>query len=554
LAVVAAALTPQAAEAQVLYGSIVGRVIDASNAVVPGATVRVTNKATSQARTGMTDESGNFSFPTLPGGIYEVVFSKEGFQAYTVGDVAVAVDQVVRVDATLRLGAVTETIQVTAESAALQTDRAEVRAEVVAKQLQDLPVPIGRNYQNLFIMVPGITPPENNHSVAANPARGLGFHSNGATRNANTIRIEGAMTNNLWLPHVAAYIPALEAIETVSVVTGSLDADQGLAGGMSANVQMKSGTNTLHGSLFEYHFDSALKARPYFLPAGERKPKAINNQLGGTLGGRIIRDKLFYFGSYEGEFDRQTGGRWLTVPTAAIRAGDMSASPSPIYDPFTGTASGAGRTPFANKLVPAAQVDPIVKKLIADLPLPTLPEALTNNFYASGPYTVSRHKTDGKVNFNPTSKLTFSGRLGWLHWDFNNPPAFGQLGGDGVNSAAGKMGKGSGNTHTITGSAAYVVGPSFIIDAYTGITLISAFSNPPRVDENLGRDYLGISGHEWNRARLWGLAAVQRDQLREHRQSGQRRRGRAVRRSELAGAEQRQRLLDKGVAQCALRR
>ena len=121
------------------------------------------------------------------------------------------------------------------------------------------------------------------------------------------------------------YIPALEAIETVSVVTGSFDADQGLSGGMSANVQMKSGSNELHGSLFGYHFDSALKARPYFLPANERKPKAINNQLGGTLGGRIIRDKLFYFGSYEGEFDRQTGGRLLTVPTAAIRAGNMAA-------------------------------------------------------------------------------------------------------------------------------------------------------------------------------------------------------------------------------------
>lgn len=494
LAVVAGALTPQAAEAQVLYGSIVGRVIDTSNAVVPGATVRVTNEATSQMRTGTTDESGNFSFSTLPGGIYEVVFSKEGFQAYTVTEVAVAVDQVVRVDATLRVGAVTETIQVTAESGALQTDRAEVRAEVVAKQLQDLPVPIGRNYQNLFVLVPGITPPENNHSVAANPARGLGFHSNGATRNANTIRIEGAISNNLWLPHVAAYIPALEAIEAVSVVTGSLDADQGLAGGMSANVQMKSGSNTLHGSLFEYHFDNALTARPYFLPAGERKPKAIDNQLGGTLGGRIIPDKLFYFGSYEGEFNRQTGGRLLTVPTAAIRAGDMSASPTPIYDPFTGTATGAGRTPFPNKVIPAAQVEPIVKKLIADLPQPTFPEVLTSNFYASGPYTVSRHKTDAKVNFNPTSKLTFSARLGWLHWDFDNPPAFGQLGGVGVNSAAGKMGKGHGDTHTITGSAAYVLTPTFILDGYTGITLISAFSNPPRVDENLGRDYLGIPG------------------------------------------------------------
>ena len=99
----------------------------------------------------------------------------------------------------------------------LQTDRADVRTEIPATQLENLPVPVGRNYQNLFVTVPGISPPENMHSVAVNPARGLGFSSNGTTRNANSIRIEGAISNNLWLPHVAAYVPALEAIESVSV-------------------------------------------------------------------------------------------------------------------------------------------------------------------------------------------------------------------------------------------------------------------------------------------------------------------------------------------------
>ncbi len=482
------------AAAQVLYGSIVGRVTDSTNAVVPGARVQVTHKETNQSRINFSNEVGNFNFPTLPSGTYDVVVGKAGFQTFTAREIAVAVDQVARVDVVLRVGDVTETVQVSAEAAVLQTDRAEVRTEVVSRQLQNLPVPIGRNYQNLFILVPGITPPENNHSVAANPSRGLGFHSNGTTRNANSIRIEGALANNLWLPHVAAYIPALEAIETVSVVTGSFDADQGLSGGMSANVQLKSGSNTLHGSLFGYHFDSALKARPYFLPAGQRKPKAINNELGGTLGGPIVRDKLFYFGSYEGEFDRQTGGRLLTVPTAAIRAGNMAASPNPIYDPFSGNADGSARIPFPGKIVPEALMEPIVKKLIADLPAPTFPEQLTNNFYASGPYTVSRRKVDAKVNFNPTDKLTLSGRLGWLHFDFDNPPALGSLGGDGVNSAAGKMGIGKGDTYTVTGSASYVFTPRFVMDTYTGITLIYSYSNPPRVDENLGLEYLGIPG------------------------------------------------------------
>ena len=140
-------------------------------------------------------------------------------------------------------------------------------------QLENLPVPVGRNYQNLFVTVPGISPPENMHSVAVNPARGLAFSSNGTTRNANAIRIEGAISNNLWLPHVAAYVPALEAIESVGVTTSTFDADQGLSGGMSANVLIKSGTNQFRGSAFEYFYDEALKSRPYFLPATEKKPR-----------------------------------------------------------------------------------------------------------------------------------------------------------------------------------------------------------------------------------------------------------------------------------------
>jgi hypothetical protein len=126
------------------------------------------------------------------------------------------------------------------------------------------------------------------------------------------------------------------------VVTGSFDADLGLSGGSAVNVQIKSGTNIPHGSAFEYHSDNAIKANPYFLPAGQRKPKAINNQFGGTFGGPIRKDRLFYFASYEGSYDRQTGSTILTVPTADIRAGDMSGSANPIYDRSPGPRMEAG--------------------------------------------------------------------------------------------------------------------------------------------------------------------------------------------------------------------
>jgi outer membrane receptor protein involved in Fe transport len=481
------------AAAQVRYGSIVVEVRDASGSAVPGADVTITQQGTNLTRSSVTTGAGQVTFASLPPGTYTVRVNLSGFKEFLTTDLAVAEDSVVRVGSMLQVGQVTDTITVSGAAAVLQTDRADVRTDIPAVQLQNLPVPVGRNYQNLFVTVPGISPPENMHSVAVNPARGLAFSSNGTTRNANTIRIEGAIANNLWLPHVAAYVPALEAIESVGVTTSTFDADQGLSGGMSANVLIKSGTNALHGSAFEYFYDEALKSRPYFLPASEKKPQASQHQFGGTLGGPIVRNKAFFFGSYQGTFDKQLAQRFGTVPTAAMRNGDFSASPTPIYDPLTGAANGSGRTAFSGNTIPRDRFDPIAMKLLADLPLPNQP-GLTDNYYATGNYTFDRHNIDAKVNFNPTNALGLVARVGWLGYEFRNPPMFDRLGGLPVNSTAAKAGTGLGDTYTFTGSASYVVTPTFLVDAYLGITTIGVNSEPDRLGENLGLDYLGIPG------------------------------------------------------------
>jgi outer membrane receptor protein involved in Fe transport len=488
-----ATLLPGLAHAQARYGSIVVEARDASGGAVPGADVTITQVGTNLSRSGATNSVGLVTFPTLPPGTYSVRVNLSGFKEYVTTDVVVSEDTVLRVNSQLEVGQVTDTVTVSAGAAVLQTDRADVRTEIPAVQLENLPVPVGRNYQNLFVTVPGISPPENMHSVAVNPARGLAFSSNGTTRNANSIRIEGAISNNLWLPHVAAYVPALEAIESVGVTTSTFDADQGLSGGMSANVLIKSGTNQLHGSAFEYFYNEALKSRPYFLPATERKPDASQHQFGGTLGGPIVRNKLFFFGSYQGTFDKQIAQRFGTVPTAGMRNGDFSASPTPIYDPQTGNANGTGRTPFQGNIIPRERWDAIALKLIAGLPLPNLP-GLADNYFASGEYTFDRHNVDAKVNYNPTNKLGIVGRIGWLDYEFRNPPMFGELGGLPVNQTAAKAGTGLGDTYTFTGSASYVLSPTFLIDSYVGITTIEVLSEPDRLDENLGLDFLGIPG------------------------------------------------------------
>lgn len=482
-------------QGQVLYGSIVGNVLDASNAPVPGASVKVVNKGTGVVREAVTNDVGSYNFPTVPSGSFDITVTKTGFQTATKQDVAVTINSVARADITLNVGQVTETVVVTAQAPDLQTDRAEVRTEITTKSLRDLPVPVGRNYQQLFRSIPGFTPPANAHSVPSNPSRSLQYNVNGASSSSNDVRVDGASQFNIWLPHVTAYTPALESIETVNVVTNNFDAEQGLAGGSSVNVQIKSGTNDVHGSGFWYHNNNNTKARPFFLPANQGKPKWVYNQLGGTVGGPIIRNKLFYFGSYEMTTDRQSAFRLLTVPTAAMRSGDLSESPTPIYDPMTGSPNGAGRTPFPNNIIPQDRISPISQRILSLYPLPNMgDDLLTQNYFASAPYGLNRHTGDGKITWNATEKLSMYARLSVLSYNMSNPESFGQGGGPGISSAGGNSGDGFGGTYSSTISGTYVLSPTFILDATFGYTLMDTNVEQSRLDENVGLDFLGIPG------------------------------------------------------------
>jgi hypothetical protein len=479
--------------AQILYGSAVGNVRDASDAAVAGATVTMTNTQTNQSRQTLTNETGAYSIPTLEPGIYSVRVAKEGFSVYTASNVQISINTVTRVDVALAVGAVTETINVSAQSTGLQTDRSEVRAEVNTTSLQNLPVPAGRNYQQLFRVLPGFRPPSNAHSVPTNPARALTFNVNGVSQSINNTRIDGAASNSPWLPHISSFVPTLDAIETVNVVTNSFDAEQGLAGGAAVNVQIRGGTNSLHGSLFEFHTNHHVKAKPFFLPAGQDKPKLVNNEFGGSLGGPIKRDKLFFFMSYEGNYNRELATRFGTVPTAAIKRGDMSESPRPIYDPSTGDANGANRTVFAGNIIPANRQSAIARKLADLTPLPNL-DGLANNYYAATSYIFDRHRADTKVNWNILPKWTAFGRFSINHYDMVNPEMFGAVGGPEISTAGGNPGAGTGNTYSFTGATTYVFKPNFIVDANFGWTLADTTVEQSRLDENLGRDFLGIPG------------------------------------------------------------
>ncbi len=485
------------ANAQVLYGSMVGNVVDNNGAAVPSATVKITNKATNQSRDAVTNSEGAYNFSTVQTGFYDITVSKTGFKTFTRSNQEVTLNNITRSDIALEVGAVSETVSVTADSVLLQTDRAEVRAELTSQTLQNLPIPPGRNYQQLLRALPGITPPNNAHSIPTNPSRALQYNVNGTNSSSNNVRIDGASQYNLFLPHVTAYVPSLEAIETVNVVTNNFDAEQGLAGGAAINVQIKSGTNKMHGSAFEYHDDNLTKARPWNLTpingVAQDKPKRVYNQFGGTLGGPIIKDKLFYFASFEGTNDRQLGARLLTLPTAEMRNGDLSGGGLGIYDPATGNAIGQNRTAFTGGIIPSNRIDPIAKLILKDLPLPNR-AGFTNNYYATAPYAFDRKTVDAKVNYNINEKFTTYGRFSFLTYKQLNPGALGPLDGVGTAPQGGNTGVGSGETYGMTVAGVYTVNTNFIIDANVGYTKQGTSSQQGFLDKKIGLDVLGIPG------------------------------------------------------------
>lgn len=517
LTFVLACVFSSSVHAQVLYGSIVGNVKDNNDAAVTGATVKIVNKATNQIRETTTNAEGGYNFSTVQTGTWEVSVSKSGFKSLTRSNVDVTLNNITRSDISLEVGQVSETVSVTADSTLLQTDRAEVRSELTSKTLLNLPIPPGRNYQQLFRTLPGITPPVNAHSVPTNPSRALQYNVNGTTSSSNNVRIDGASQYNIYLPHVTAYVPSLEAIETVNVVTNNFDAEQGLAGGAAVNVQIKSGTNKLHGSAFEYHDDNHTKARPWNLTpingVAQAIPKRVYNQWGGTIGGPIIKDKLFYFTSFEGTNDRQLGASLLTLPTAEMRNGDLSgAGGVGIYDPATGTPIGLNRTAFAGGIIPANRIDPIAKLILKDLPLPNR-AGFTNNFYATAPYAYDKKTIDTKINYNINSKFTTYGRFSFLDYDMTNPGALGPVEGVGV-GPGGNTGHGSGQTYGVTAAGVYTFSTNFIVDANVGYTKQGTSSQQGFLDQKIGLDVLKIPGtngtrdfeNGWPRFRISGFA------------------------------------------------
>ena len=488
--------------AQLLQGSISGNVSDASQAAVASAKVSATDENTGLTRAAVANSTGVYDIPVLPPGTYKLTINAPGFQTAVRTGVVVAAQTATRVDVMLNVGAVTESVQVAASATSLQTDRMDVRSELGSQQLSNLPVPIGRNYQNIFTTLPGFSPPQNSHSFSANGSRSLMFTVNGGNINSNETRVDGAGTRNFSATDVILYVPNLDSIDTVNVATNSLEADQS-AGGAYVNVTVKSGTNALHGSIFETHSNQHLEAYQWAADRTAKKLPFINNQFGASAGGPIRKDRMFFFASYEGVRLVQGNVVNAQVPTAAMKAGNLSASPTNIYDPLSGAANGTGRTPFADKLIPANRIDPGVKAMLDTGAWPNPNQAgsgafgLSRNFQCLGCQGNSgarRDQIDGKFNWNPNSKLSTYVRAGYNNGDWYNPVIFGLLGGPVVSPTNISAGVGAAKVWNNTVSASYIFSPSLLLDAFFGYSRIDMYSKQPNQEQNLGYTLLKIPG------------------------------------------------------------
>lgn len=492
----------QPALAQILYGSVVGTVTDPTGAAIPNARVKVTNEATGLTREALTNSLGLYRFPDLPAGDYDVEIAAPGFRPYTRTGVGVTINSVNRVDVQMQIGEVAENITVQAEVTPLKTDTSDVSVELASKAITDLPLPNYRNYQSLINLVPGASPTRFQNAIMDTPDRALTSNVNGTIRNANNTRSDGTINILPYLRHHAAYIEPAESVEAVNITTDNFDAEQGLAGGAAITVITKSGTNDLHGSAFWYHDNQHLLARNFFLVGG--KPKSIDNIYGATMGGPIKRNKLFFFGSWEGT--RQPIGfqRQVTVPTAEQREGNFSSFGVTIYDPATGTSSGADRTPFPNATIPRDRQSDITRKMQDLIPLPNLPGTV-NNYFNSGTQAFDRDQIDGKINWNRSDSHLIWGKYAVMDATVKCDPVLGPAGGRGMCSG------GTGVGHTLQQMAtlghSLTLSPTLIVDGTVGWSRLGQNVKPFDFGSNFGLEVLGIPGTNGPDIRQSGIPA-----------------------------------------------
>ena len=433
---------------QAVYGSIFGMVTDSSGAAVPNATVTITNTGTNVSETTKSNGSGNYTQTRLIPGTYRIKVEAPSFKAAVVETVVVNVDTASTVNLTLQAGQVTEQITITADAPLLKTDRADVATTFESKQISDLPI-LDRNFTKFILLTPGTQQLGWQHAASENPQGSIQTMVNGQHFSGTGYQLDGTENRDPILG-IIVINPNFEAIGETKITSQNYDAEFGQATAGVVSVSTKTGTNDLHGAIFALRQNDILQARNPFSQSkkndqtGKFIPDTLRNQFGGAIGGPVIKDRLFFFGDYDGIRSKTGGTKLLTVPTAAARAGNFSAYGVNIYDPTTSVFDATGkllsRQQFAGNMIPTARLSQQAINILNLIPLPNAPGRLngtTDNYVASGIEGFDKDSFDGRIDFRFTEKLSMFGRYSFFDFTRNGPTAFGAGGGSELVSLGG---------------------------------------------------------------------------------------------------------------------
>jgi hypothetical protein len=393
---------------------VLGTVRDPNGAVLPNATVTLKNIATGITAMAQTDEDGNYQFFNVKIGAYQVTAEAQGFAKAVADNIQVTVNARQRVDLSLKAGAVTETVNISADSIQLLETESSDRGQVINRQqIVNLPLN-GRAYADLALLSPGVRKSVLNNQDSG--GRDASFNVNGLRSSLNNFIIDGVDNNSYGTSNQGFSNQVVQAspdaVQEFKVQTNNFSAEFGRAGGAVINASLCSGTNEFHGSVYNFLRNTALNATGFFKPTRGEKPVLIQNQFGGTIGGPIIKDRTFFFFDYEG-FRRITRSlQFGTVPTAAQRNGQLGVA---VRNPFTGTV-------YADGAIPANEITPFARQVLAALVLPTTNATATgfvsNNFEDLPRSQFYNDKGDLKIDHNFSQKTTAFVRLG--HRKLNN--------------------------------------------------------------------------------------------------------------------------------------
>jgi hypothetical protein len=401
------------ASAQTTTAQLTGQVTDSTGAVIPAAQVVIVNTGTGDERQFPTNDSGYYTFGLLPPGSYRLQVRKDGFRSVTQTGIVLTVGQSARIDLTLEIGAVSETVEVTAAAPVVERESAGLGTVVGSKQIQDMPLN-SRNPLRLAYLVPGFTP---SRGFSDQFNRASNFRINGGRSNMNEAMIDGISNSppasNGFLSYSS--FPSPDALQEFKVLTNSYSAEYGRSGGGVLNMVLRSGTNQFRGVVYEFLRNSKMDSNDFFgNRVGRALPSFKRNQFGGALGGPVLKDRVFFFVNYEGLRQRQASNFTGTMPTQAEREGDFSSTrrrvgqacqPAQIYDPLTTRANPAGagsiRTAFPGNRVPANRIDPVAAQVRTFYPLPNVagdPCTGVNNYFFTGSDKFDSNQVDARVD------------------------------------------------------------------------------------------------------------------------------------------------------------